>query len=502
MEKALAHIDWSAMTPELILVTAAALLIVLELLLPDNTTRDWLGWLALLAVAGAGTYVSVHFGAATVDLLQGSYRTDPVAQSFKLVILGATALILLLSLSEPKREGIRARGEYYFLLLTAVLGASVMASSADLITLFVGLELLSISSYILAGIRKQCADSNEAAWKYIVLGGVSSAFILYGMSFVYGLTGSTNLFVVQQRIVEAYQTGYEPFVLLSLFLMLLGFGFKIAAAPFHMWAPDVYQGSPTSVTAFLSVVSKTAAFALVTRVFLVVYLQLIQLRVWEEIITPLLLVIAGASMIVGNAVALRQTNVKRLMAYSGIAQAGYVLVPLATLGVALFESTVFYMLAYLLMTVGVFAVIMVVERDAEHGELSAFAGLYRRSPLMALTMTLFVLSLAGIPVTAGFFGKFYLLVNAITTQHLWIAVVMVVTTVVSYFYYFEFIRQMYFRPAPKGSRLAVPLGAAVVIGIGVIGTLGLGFFPSAVLHALGQLKWSEVLSIPQVPPGS
>ncbi|BCU83246.1 NADH-quinone oxidoreductase subunit N [Polycladomyces abyssicola] len=501
MEKALAHIDWSAMTPELILVTAAALLIVLELLLPDETSRDWLGWVALLAVVGAGMYVVVHFGGATVDLLQGSYRTDPVAQSFKLVLLGGSALILVLSLSGENREGIGARGEYYFLLLTAVLGGSVMTSSADLVTLFVGLELLSISSYILAGIRKQRTDSNEAAWKYVVLGGVSSAFILYGMSFVYGLTGSTNLFVVQQRIVEAYQTGYAPFVLLSLFLMMLGFGFKIAAAPFHMWAPDVYQGSPTSVTAFLAAVSKTAAFALVTRVVLVVYLQLIQLRVWEEIITPLLLVIAGASMIVGNAVALRQTNVKRLMAYSGIAQAGYVLVPLASLGMALFESTLFYLLAYSLITVSVFAVIMVVERDSEHGELSAFAGLYRRSPLVALAMTLLVLSLAGIPVTAGFFGKFYLLINAIATQHFWIAAVMVVTTVVSYFYYFEFIRQMYFRPAPKGNPLAIPIGTAIVIGIGVIGTVGLGLFPNAILHALGQLKWAEVLSIPQTPPG-
>ncbi len=489
MEKSIIHYDWTVMAPELILVAAAALMTVIDLIMKDDWDRRWVGAFGLAAVLAAGVFVVKGFGGQPYEILGNTYRVDDFALVFKALILGGTALVLLLSFTHLYREEVQDRGEYYSLLLSAALGGMIMASSADLITLFVGLELLSISSYILVGLRKKRTDSGEASWKYVVLGGVSSAFILYGMSFLYGLTGSTNLFVVQQRLTEAYIQGYESFVYLSLFLMVVGFGFKVASAPFHTWAPDVYQGAPTPVTNFLAVVSKTAAFAFVFRILIVAYLQPFQMGMWTEIAGPVLLILAGASMIIGNTVALRQTNAKRLLAYSSIAHAGYLLVPLAVWGFTFFESTIYYLLAYLFMTVGAFAVLMIVERNEKSEEIAAFAGLYQRSPWLAVAMTILLLSLAGIPVTAGFFGKFYILINAIASAKLWIALIMIATTVVSYFYYFEFIRQMFFRPSPREGKLAVSGVTAAVILVAVLGTVGLGVFPQNVLQFLGGINW-------------
>ncbi|MEW9032288.1 MAG: NADH-quinone oxidoreductase subunit N, partial [Planifilum fimeticola] len=421
MEKSIIHYDWTVMAPELILVAAAALMTLIDLVMKERWDRRWLGALGLAAVLAAGAFVVTGFGGKPYEILGNTYRVDDFALTFKALILGGTALVLLLSFAHLGREEVQDQGEYYYLLLSAALGGMIMASSADLITLFVGLELLSISSYILVGVRKKRTDSGEAAWKYVILGGASSAFILYGMSFLYGMAGSTNLFVVQQRLVEAYTQGYESFVYLSLFLMIVGFGFKVASAPFHTWA---YQGAPTPVTGFLAVVSKTAAFAFVFRILIVAYLQPFQMGMWLEIAGPLLLILAGASMIVGNAVALRQTNAKRLLAYSSIAHAGYLLVPLAVWGFSFFESTLYYLLAYLLMTIGAFAVLMIVEKNEKSEDIAAFAGLYQRSPLLAVAMTILLVSLAGIPVTAGFFGKFYILVNALSSAKLWIALIM------------------------------------------------------------------------------
>lgn len=489
MEKSIIQYDWTVMAPELILVVAAALMTLIDLVWKDNWDRRWLGALGLAAVLAAGVFVVKAFGGQPYEILGNTYRVDDFALAFKVLILGGTALVLLLSFAHIYKEEVRDQGEFYYLLLSAALGGMIMASSADLITLFVGLELLSISSYILVAVRKKRVESAEAAWKYVVLGGVSSAFILYGMSFLYGLAGSTNLFDIQHRLAEAYTRGYESFVYLSLLLMAVGFGFKIASAPFHMWAPDVYQGAPTPVTGFLAVVSKTAAFAMVFRILIVAFLQLFQMGMWLEIAGPLLLLLAGASMIVGNVVALRQTSAKRLLAYSSIAHAGYMLVPLAVWGFTFIESTLYYLLAYLFMTIGAFAVLMIVERNEKSEDIAAFAGLHRRSPLLAAAMTILLLSLAGIPVTAGFFGKFYILVNALSSVKLSIALIMIATTVISYFYYFEFIRQMYFRPSPRGGKLAVSGLTVAVILVSVLGTVGLGIFPQDVLHLLGGINW-------------
>lgn len=489
MEKGLAQIDWMLLVPELIILSTAALLSILDLLMDRKVSRQYFGIFSLIAIIWAGIYLVWNFGTFE-RMLEDTYLVDSFSTIVKLMILLGVFLVILLSLAKNSEDLQAYQGEYYYLLLIASLGGMVMVSSADFITLFVGLELLSISSYVLVGIRKKHLASAEAAWKYIVLGSVSSAFILYGMSFLYGLTGSTNLLVISNLIVSIMQSNYGLYMYLSLFLMIFGFGFKIASAPFHTWAPDVYQGAYTPITSFVAIVSKVAAFAFVMRI-LFIFVPLHQTDEWKLIIQPLLLVLSVLSMVVGNTVALRQTHAKRLMAYSGIAQIGYVLIPVATLGHFLMESTLYYLLAYLLMTMGAFAVIFLVTEEAKNDEISAFAGLYHRSPVLAVLMTIFLISLAGFPITAGFFGKFYILLNTIHNpdQLVWLAGVMIVTTIVSYFYYFRIIRQIYFRNPVNSTPLVIPWPIGFVVGIGFIGTVGLAVFPHWIVTLFSQVQW-------------
>jgi NADH-quinone oxidoreductase subunit N len=374
------------------------------------------------------------------------------------------------------------QSEYYYLLLTALLGAMVMASSADIITLFVGLELLSISSFVLVGLRKKSLFANEASFKYVVSGGIATAFTLFGMSYMYGLSGTTNLYLMTERLAEAYNGGFAFLVLLSFAFVLVGISFKISAVPNHLWAADVYQGAATPITAFLAVVSKAAGFALVLRLLVTAYIGLVTPEghsVLMQNLSVILSVAAALSMIIGNTMALRQTNVKRMMAYSGVAQAGYILVPFATLTNLFYEQTVFYLIAYLLASFGAFAVLMVVFRDQDTEELKSFAGLYHRSPLVAIAMTLFMLSFAGIPVSAGFFGKFYLFMSAILQKHYWLAAIMMGTSVISYYYYFGIIRQMYMRPGNTEAPLKVPTSVAVIIALMALGTFVFGIAPGS-----------------------
>jgi NADH-quinone oxidoreductase subunit N len=498
MEHTLLDFNLKVMAPELIIVSAAALLAIIELLLKDTTSRNWIGWLSLFAVILAGVSVVLEFGHPPYQILKDSYRVDSFSLAFKALLLGGGAFTILFSLAKGQSDWAKRKGEYYILLLTALLGGMMMVSSADLIALYVGLELLSLSSYILVGINKRDRHSNEAAWKYVVLGGVSSAFLLYGMSFLYGLTGTTNLFEIQSKMVEIVTTDDEAFIYLSLFLMMVGFGFKIATAPFHTWTPDVYQGAPTPITIFLAVVSKAAAFALVSRVLLIAYLPLVSIGAWNEIVSWLLMILAASSMIIGNTAALRQMNAKRLLAYSSIAQAGYILVPLSTLGFVgfdLFPSLFYYLCAYLFMTAGAFVVVECITKNNHNDEISAFAGLSRRSPWLAAVMTIFLISLAGFPVTAGFLGKFYLLTSAIGSNQAWLAAAMILTTIVSYYYYFEFIRQMYFRePDTDAKKVYVPWPAWIVLVIGFVGTMALGLFPDLLLHAFSKIDWHSAFA--------
>lgn len=487
----LAQYDWSVMAPEFTILGVATLLSLLDLIMKEKSDRRILAWIGLLGIIVAGYFVVKNTGQDVVSILHDMYRLDGFANAFKLIFLSGVALVFLISLSYVDEErNVKYSGEYYYLILSALLGAMFMASSSDLITLFVGLELLSISSYILVGTRKKHIQSNESAFKYVISGGIASAITLYGMSFIYGMTGSTNLYVIAERLSEVFQGGFDFLVYLSFFLLIVGLAFKISAVPYHMWAPDVYQGAPTPITAFLSVVSKAAGFAIILRIFLVVFGNLMNLdmtsgqqsSVLVDTLSLYIAIVAAASMIIGNTLAMRQVNVKRMMAYSGIAQAGYLLVPFATLTVLMFEQTIFYLVAYLLANMGAFAIIMIVNRDQNTEDIQSFAGLYHRAPWMAIAMTFFLLSLAGIPISAGFFGKFYIFLSTIVHSSYWLAGIMLATSVVSYYYYFGIVRQMYMRPGKTETRLKVPFPIMLVVLVALAGTVAIGIMPDPVMQ--------------------
>ncbi len=482
--------DLMHLLPELTLVAAAMVLSILDLFLPKTANRSLLGWLTLASlIVSAGFVIAQLNPEEAIQLLNQSYRVDDFGNLMKLVFLTGTALVTLMSLGYVKRDDIPHIGEYYYFLLPAVLGGMIMASSGDLITLYVGLELLSITSYLLVAMRKKNQQSNEGAFKYIVMGGISSAIILYGMSFLYGLAGSTNLTQIAGALGSSLQS-YEALVYVAFFLLIAGFGFKIAAAPFHSWAPDVYQGAPTPVTAFLAVVSKGAGFAILFRMIYVLFgFSGFQGSPLQSDVFLTLSVLAAIAMIAGNFIALKQSNMKRLLAYSGIANAGYLLAPIAThyalVHYSNFSEFMYYLIAYLFMNIGAFGVLMIIEQSTGHNEISGFAGLYYRAPLTALAMVLLILSLAGFPVTAGFFGKLYIILGTMATQKYWLGAIMIGTSVVSYYYYFGVVRQMFMRSGYESPEVKISLPLGITVWLCAIAGVVLGFFPQLVL------KWIE-----------
>ncbi|WP_044641315.1 NADH-quinone oxidoreductase subunit N [Risungbinella massiliensis] len=488
------NIPWNLLAPECILAVAAAVILLVELLLKKEESR-FLIYLLTLASLGASAYFLIsEMGSSSVSILEDTYLIEAYSQAIKLLLVIGTAMVVLLS-SSFTGERKFAEGEFYVLLLTATLGAMILTSSNDLITLYVGMELLSLSAYILVGLQKDRADSNESAWKYVVYGGVSSAFFLYGSSFLYGITGSTNLREIAYSLPSVYQMGYEPYFYIAFFFLLVGVGFKMATAPFHMWVPDVYQGASGSVIAFLSIVSKTAAFLLALRVFLVGFAFSSDGQ-WQQVLQPAFLLIAMLSMLWGAIVALRQNNVKRILAYSSITHAGYLLVAFVseTTGSSLqipsflLPSLYFYLAAYLLMSLGSLAVLSIVENAEKEAELNRFQGLAKRSPLLAFAFSFFLIAMAGIPLTGGFIGKFYLLLGALSVGSYVLVTVMLISTVISYAVYFRIIRQMYFVESTQETEsLPVPFGAGLVILISLVGTLLLGILPGLVLDQIPTL---------------
>jgi NADH-quinone oxidoreductase subunit N len=483
----LQQFNWSAMTPEFIILGVSALLTLLDLFMPKNQDRRILGWIGIMAIFAAIVSVLGLVGGPVTSILDNSFRLDSFAMAFKLLLLAGSGLVMLLAVSYKAKDGLEEyHGEFYYLFLSALLGGMIMTSSGDLITLFIGLELLTVSSYILVGIRKYHLESNESAMKYVINGGISTAITLFGMSYVYGLTGSTNLLDIAARLTTATDSQQAYLLTLAFLMVFVGLSFKLAAAPFHMWAPDVYQGAPTPVTAFLSVVSKTAGFVIVLRILLTVFGSAASVG---NPSMPILLemqdyiaFIAGATMIIGNVVALKQSNIKRMFAYSSIAHAGYILVALTSLSSNMFYSIWFYLLAYLLMNLGAFAVIQVVSEKTGTTKIADFAGLYRRSPVLAVVMGILLVSLAGFPGTAGFIGKLNIFIGAFYgTPHYVLTSVMIATTVVSYFYYFGVMTQMFFRPASDDSKFNIPFGIIVVLIVTVAGSVLLGVMPNIAL---------------------
>lgn len=502
VQQQLQSLTWSDaayLAPEWILVAFTIALAVLDLFLP-RTSRSVIGWLTL-----GGLAVSLGFaiwrltdiidktGATdangqpvshVIRLMGDSYRIDVFSSLLKILFLVATMLIVLMSLGTVRKGDISDRGEFYYLLLPAVVGAMIMASSGDMITLYIGLELLSITTYVLVGIRKHAVQSAEAAFKYVVTGGISSALLLFGMSYLYGITGATNLGAIAQGI-QQHAADYPALLYVSFFFILAGLGIKIAAAPFHYWAPDVYQGAPTPVTAFLAVVSKGAAFAIIFRILYNVafFASSPDYPIADDVFRAVL-VIAAAAMLIGSTMALRQLNVKRMMALSGVANSGYLLVPvgmsLKGMHASNFGEFIFYLVAYLLMTIGILAVVSVINKSVGHDEIGGFAGLYYRAPWTAAAVIVFVLSLAGLPVTGGFFGKLFILLGAAESKLYWIIAIMVVSSVISYYFYFGLIRQMFMR-ATIDNEVRIPVTTGIVIWLCAAATFVLGIVPGPVL---------------------
>lgn len=477
------EIDYLALAPELVIVVAILGVLVLDLLLP----RPLKYITAVVAVFGV-SMAAIPLLVMAVDgttraMFDGSFTVDTFALVLKAIFVLSAYLVLLLSVSYIERDRFY-QGEYYFLILCSLLGSMVMASSRDLIVLFIGLELTTAPLFLLAGWRKGDVKSNEASLKYYVIGVLSAALLLYGMSLVYGLTGSV-LFEDIRAAVADPGLASEPALGLAIILMLAGFGFKVSAVPFHSWAPDTYEGSPTPVTAYLSVNSKAAGFV----AMLIVLYQAVPgaSAVWA----PALWIMAAASMIVGNLSALRQTNIVRLLAYSSIAQAGFMLVPFAAAGVAgtdltdAFSATVIYLVIFAVMNLGAFAVVIAGARRTGTGDISGWAGLGSYDPKLGVLAAVFFFSLAGIPPLAGWFAKFVMFRSVIIaggTATVVLAVIAAVNTVFAFYYYARIIKSVWLDEAPAvslGDREAVPAGSLrLALAIAGVLTVLVGVFPT------------------------
>jgi NADH-quinone oxidoreductase subunit N len=453
----------------MLVVVGTGLLVLLLDLLPPRDSKTHLGTLALAGLVGALVATILRWGAdgrAFRDMIV----LDQHALFFHIVIVYAAALVILLSMDYLRRVGAET-GEYYALVLFSTSGMLLLASTNDLIIVFLGIELMSLSLYVLAGLFRRDLESTEASMKYFLLGAFASAFLLYGIALVYGSTAATNF----DRIAAAVATRpHDPLFLIGLGLLLVGFGFKVSAVPFHMWAPDVYQGAPTSVTALIATGSKAAVLAVMIRLIVSAF------RAFQPDWSPLLWAIAALTMTVGNVVAIAQSNLKRMLAYSSIAHVGYMLVGLVAGGIPGAAAVLFYVLAYAFTTIGTFGVITLCERDGEEAvEVADYAGLGRRSPLLALVLSLFLLSLVGIPPLAGFVGKFYVFGSAVRAGYIWLAVIAVLNSAIAAYYYLRVIVYMYMREPEAASATYTPSFAGVLaLAISLVGIVLLGVAPA------------------------
>ena len=468
-------IDFHAFAPELVLAATIVVVLVADLI---SESAKWLApRLATVGLlASLIPVVTLAVDGADRSMFGGAYVVDEYALALKGFFLVVGYLTLLLSI-DYIAEGDYYHGEFYFLLLISLLGMLVMTSGRDLITIFIALETISLPTFVLAGWRKHDARSNEAAIKYYLIGVLSSAIMLYGMSLVFGMSGSTLL-----SDVAEFATGGDIPALFAVgvFFTLAGFAFKVSAVPFHFWAPDTYEGSPTPVTAFLSVASKAGGFVALLSV---VYFGFFPSSdSWQ----PILWVLAAASMTLGNLTALRQTNIIRLLAYSSVAQGGFILVPLAVAGDggaagSAFEAVVVYLLIYGAMNLGAFAVVIAAARRTRSAEISSFGGLGQTAPVLAVVMTLFLFSLIGIPPMAGWFAKFVMfraVLDAATPAAIVLGVIAAVNTVIAFFYYAGVAREIWFRePAAESGPIRVPVALSAALGLTAAIVVVIGIYP-------------------------
>jgi len=432
--------DLRTILPTILLVAWACALLLVDLFIPKGRK----GWTALLAAVGLAGALGVTLAQAGQELsaFGGMVVLDGFSSFLNVLFLASGLLAIAIAYGYLKRMGLE-RGEYYTLMLFSISGMLLMAQAADLIVTFLALELLSIPLYVLAAFARPRADSEEAGLKYFLLGAFATGFVVYGITLVFGATGATALSGIAAAVAAGTFTKY--LLLIGAALILVGFSFKVAAVPFHMWTPDVYQGAPTSVTGFMAVGAKAAGFAALLRIFVTALPSL------DVDLVPVLWGLAALTMVVGNVVAISQTNIKRLLAYSSIAHAGYILMAFVTFGnpkVApdAVASALFYLVTYAITSFGAWAVVIALEKPEGKGlEISDFAGLGRKRPLLAAAMTVFMLSLTGMPPTLGLVGKFYLFRTAIQGGFIGLAIIGVLTSLVSAYYYLRVVATMYMR---------------------------------------------------------
>ena len=473
-------LDWHALAPELTLLAFGTLITVVDIIWDDRSKQ------AMPTLAGIGLLatllpvITLALDGTDRTMFGGAYVIDDFSLVLKALFLISGYVVILMSV-DYIRDGDYYENEYYTLMLTSLLGMVMMSSSRDLISVFVALELLSIPAYMLAAWRKGGARSNEAGLKYYLMGVFASAVMLYGMSLVYGLAGSTAFGAIAE---ELGSLDSSPVAILGILFILIGFAFKVSAVPFHTWAPDTYEGAPTPVTAFLAVASKTAGMVALIQLVFVAFAGR------DDVVQPFFWLIAALTMTIGNLIALRQPNIVRLLAYSGVAQGGFMLVPFAVAADAparAVEAVVIYMAIYAFMNLGAFTVVLAVARKTRSGEIDSYGGLFQYAPGLAVAMTIFLAALAGIPPAGGWFAKFGLFRALLDAGGGWAAglgVVVAVNTVIAFAYYARILGQMWFQPAPDGDERPVVMTGSLkaALAMTIIATMAFGILPGLVGH--------------------
>lgn len=488
-------IDLNLMIPEIFLFLWACLVFTYDLV-TKRKSGSTVAWLAMAGPVLTGILTVVMFWMGSYGYGKAAgvmFQVDPLALFFKIIFLGAAFFAIGSSFGLMKERIVNHRGEFFGLILLSTVGMLFLAASNELLSLYVGLELTTIPLFVLAAFYKDDRFSVEAGIKYLVIGALSSALLLYGISFLYGLSGTTGILQmkINLAVLQLHNEGNIGFLLIVAVISLLaGLGFKLALPPFHQWAPDVYQGAPTPVAAFLSVGSKAAGLVAFAKIMVNGLYAF-----WDPVMLPndwgvLTAVLAGSAMIVGNVVAVRQTNIKRMLAYSSIAQAGYIMVGMVAMNEYGLSSVAFYMFAYMFANMGVFAVVALIEDTTGSCEISTYAGLSRTSPFLAATFTIFLLSLTGIPPLAGFLAKYYVFAAAVQlagssdtyTFLYWLVGVGLLTSVVALYYYANIIKQMYFAAQPAEYRPVFTTPILIVLVAALCGVVLFGLFPEPVLQ--------------------
>ena len=427
----------------------------------------------IIGVLGALVLAIMEWNSGATAIYSGMMLFDNFAVAFSSLTIVSTILILLLSKGYFEKISNNV-AEYYTIILFALVGIIVMVSYHNLTMLFVGLEIMSVSLYILAGIKKRDFASNEAALKYFLMGAFSTGFLLFGIALIYGASHSFDMSVIAQYVIDR-PAGIDPMFYVGIILMIVGLSFKIGAAPFHFWTPDVYEGSPTLITTFMSTVVKTAGFAAFLRLFAMCFAPL------ADFWMPTLLVITILTLFIGNITALYQSNFKRMLAFSSISHAGYMLFAIVALGSTSINSVFVYASAYSLASIIAFGVLIIVKDQTGGENFDSFNGLSKKNPFLAFVLTIAMLSLAGIPLTAGFIGKFFMFSTALQQYHTWLIVLAIVNAMIGIFYYFKVIVSMYFKDA-EGKELITPGYFQLVLSLSAVATIILGVYPSLITN--------------------